>query len=59
MKTMATWYRGFWIDPYKQGYTVLFEGDEIYFKTIREAQHFIDKINPIEYGVEDLEELTT
>lgn len=35
-------YRNYWIDRFGAGYTVFFEGDEIYFSSIEEAKAFID-----------------
>jgi len=54
---MNTWYRGYWIDHHGNGFTVFYEGDEIYFKTVKEAQNFINEVNPIEYSEEDLQEV--
>ena len=45
---MNSWYRGYWIDHHRSGFTVFYEGDEIYFGTVKEAQAFIDEVNPIE-----------
>lgn len=38
---MAYEYRGVTIEEFGSGYTVFFEGDEIYFPTLKEAEEFI------------------
>ena len=37
-------YKGFEIEELFGGYTVTFEGDEIYFDTVEEAKEFIDTL---------------
>lgn len=36
-------YKGYEIEEFGPGYTVFFEGDEVYFNTIEEAKAFIDE----------------
>lgn len=36
-------YKGYEIETFGPGYTVFFEGDEIYFDTEEEAKAFIDE----------------
>lgn len=37
-------YKGFTIEKLFGGYTVLFEGDEVFFDTIEQAKAFIDEV---------------
>lgn len=37
-------YKGYFIESFMSGYTVFFEGDEVYFTTVAEAQEFIDNL---------------
>ena len=36
-------YKGYEIETFGPGYTVFFEGDEVYFATEEEAKEFIDQ----------------
>lgn len=38
----AIGYRGYEIEEFGNGFTVFFEGDEIYFDTVDDAKWFID-----------------
>lgn len=38
-------YKGYEIEDFMTGYTVFYNGDEIYFDTIDEAKAFIDEEN--------------
>ena len=38
-----TMYKGYEIEVFGPGYTVFFEGDEVYFDTVEEAKAFIDE----------------
>ena len=35
-------YKGYEIQPFGNGFTVFFEGDEVYFETQEDAELFID-----------------
>ncbi len=37
-------YKGYYIEIFGFGYTVFFQGDEIYFSTETDAKEFIDEI---------------
>ncbi len=37
-------YKGYDIDPFKNGCTGSFEGDEVFFDTVQEARSFIDEM---------------
>ncbi len=37
-------YKGFYIEIFGNGFTVFFQGDEIYFNTVEEAKTFIDEM---------------
>lgn len=37
-------YRGYTIERFMSGYTVFYNGDEVYFTTVTEAQEFIDSL---------------
>ena len=37
-------YKGFYIEIFGNGFTVFFQGDEIYFDTVEEAKTFIDEM---------------
>lgn len=37
-------YKGYEIETFFEGFTVFFEGDEIYFDTMDEAKRFIDEL---------------
>lgn len=37
-------YKGFEIEKFGKGFTVLFEGDEVYFGSVDEAKKFIDEV---------------
>lgn len=36
-------YKGYEIEVFGPGYTVFFDGDEVYFDTVEEAKEFIDQ----------------
>lgn len=37
-------YKNYFIEKFMSGYTVYFNGDEVFFNTVEEAQEFIDNI---------------
>lgn len=39
-----TEYKGFYIEPFRNGYTVFYQGDEVYFDSVDEAKQFIDEV---------------
>ncbi|MCF0105404.1 MAG: hypothetical protein HUJ53_01435 [Holdemanella sp.] len=44
-------YNEFEIERFEDGFTVWFEGDEIYFTSVKEAQEFIDSLEGTYYKV--------
>lgn len=36
-------YKGYVIETFGSGYTIFFQGDEIYFNSIEQAKNFIDE----------------
>lgn len=40
-----TEYKGYEIETFGNGYTVFYQGDEIYFDTEAEAKAFIDEVS--------------
>ena len=38
-------YKGYEVDTFGNGFTVFYQGDEVYFDTAKEAEAFIDEIN--------------
>lgn len=41
-------YKGYELMPWRDGYLVLYAGDEIYFGTETEAMNFIDEVQEVE-----------
>lgn len=39
-----TEYKGYYIEPFFKGFTVFYQGDEVFFDTIELAKEFIDEI---------------
>ena len=41
-------YKGYDIEPFGNGYTVFWAGEEIYSDTVEEAKEFIDSLEEVE-----------
>lgn len=37
-------YKGYEIESFGKGYTVFYQGDELYFDTVEDAENFIDAL---------------